>query len=40
MLDDNTAKKFKKAQTILDRCGEKGYTIGRVVKGDKRVTYQ
>jgi phosphoribosylformylglycinamidine cyclo-ligase len=34
------AKKFKKAQTILDRCGEKGYTIGRIVKGDKRVTYQ
>jgi phosphoribosylformylglycinamidine cyclo-ligase len=34
------AKKFKKAQTILDRCGEKGYTIGRVVKGEKRVTYQ
>ncbi|HVP50320.1 MAG TPA: AIR synthase-related protein, partial [Candidatus Bathyarchaeia archaeon] len=34
------AAKFKKAQTILDRCGEKGFTIGRVVKGDKRVTYQ
>ena len=34
------AKKFKKAQTILERCGEKGYTIGRVVKGEKRVTYQ
>jgi len=34
------AKKFKKAQIILDRCGEKGYTIGRVVKGEKRVTYQ
>jgi len=34
------AKKFKKVQTILDRCGEKPYTIGRVVKGDKRVTYQ
>ena len=34
------AKKFKKAQTILDRCGEKAYTIGRVVKGEKRVTYQ
>jgi phosphoribosylformylglycinamidine cyclo-ligase len=33
------AKKFKKAQSILERCGEKGYTIGRVVKGDKRVTY-
>ena len=34
------AKKFKKAQTILERCGEKGYTIGRIVKGDRRVTYQ
>ncbi len=34
------AKKFKKAQIILDRCGEKAYTIGRVVKGEKRVTYQ
>ena len=34
------AAKFKKVQTILDRCGEKGYTIGRIVKGDKRVTYQ
>jgi phosphoribosylformylglycinamidine cyclo-ligase len=34
------AKKFKKVQTILERCGEKGFTIGRVVKGDKRVTYQ
>ncbi|HUI84127.1 MAG TPA: phosphoribosylformylglycinamidine cyclo-ligase [Candidatus Binatia bacterium] len=33
-------KKFKKVQTILERCGEKGYTIGRVVKGEKRVTYQ
>jgi phosphoribosylformylglycinamidine cyclo-ligase len=34
------AKKFKKVQSILERCGEKGFTIGRVVKGDKRVTYQ
>jgi phosphoribosylformylglycinamidine cyclo-ligase len=34
------AKKFKKVQTILDRCGEKAYTIGRIVKGEKRVTYQ
>ncbi len=33
------AKKFKKVQTILERCGEKGFTIGRVVKGEKRVTY-
>jgi len=34
------AKKFKKAQLILERCSEKGYTIGRIVKGEKRVTYQ
>jgi len=34
------AAKFKKAQTILDRCSEKGYTIGRVVKGDRKVIYQ
>jgi phosphoribosylformylglycinamidine cyclo-ligase len=32
-------KKFKKVQTILDRAGEKGYTIGRVVKGDRKVVY-
>ena len=34
------AKKCKKVQTSLERCGEKGYTIGRIVKGEKRVTYQ
>ena len=34
------AKKFKKAQTILERCGEKGYTIGRIVKGERKVAYQ
>ena len=34
------AKKFKKVQTILDRCGEKGYAIGRIVKGDRKVIYQ
>ena len=34
------AKKFQKAQLILERCSEKGYVIGRIVKGDKRVTYQ
>jgi phosphoribosylformylglycinamidine cyclo-ligase len=34
------AKKFKKAQLILERCSEKGYVIGRIVKGEKRVTYQ
>jgi phosphoribosylformylglycinamidine cyclo-ligase len=33
------AKKFKKAQTVLDKLGEKGYTIGRVVKGERKVSY-
>ena len=34
------AAKFKKVQTILDRCSEKGYTVGRIVKGDRKVIYQ
>jgi phosphoribosylformylglycinamidine cyclo-ligase len=33
------AKKFKRVQTILERAGEKGYTIGRIVKGDRKVMY-
>jgi phosphoribosylformylglycinamidine cyclo-ligase len=32
-------KKFKKVQTVLERAGEKGFTIGRIVKGDKKVLY-
>ena len=32
-------KNFKKVQTLIDRAGEKAYTIGRVVKGEHRVTY-
>ena len=32
-------KKFKKAQAILDRIGEKSYVIGRITKGDRRVQY-
>ncbi len=32
-------KKFQKVQTILERAGEKGYTIGRVVKGERKVMY-
>jgi len=32
-------KKFKRVQTILDRVNEKGYTIGRIVKGDRKVIY-
>lgn len=33
------AKKFKKVQSILDRAGEKGYVIGKIVKGDRKVLY-
>ncbi len=32
-------KKFKRVQTVLERAGEKGFTIGRIVKGDKKVLY-
>jgi phosphoribosylformylglycinamidine cyclo-ligase len=32
-------KKFKKVQTILERAGEKGHTIGRIVKGERKVLY-
>ncbi|MGA8430089.1 MAG: phosphoribosylformylglycinamidine cyclo-ligase [Candidatus Sulfotelmatobacter sp.] len=31
--------KFKKVQTMLERVGEKAFTIGRVVKGERKVTY-
>ena len=31
--------KFKKAQSVLDKLGEKAYTVGRIVKGDKKVMY-
>ncbi len=33
------AKKFKKAQTLLERAGEKFYTVGRIVKGERKVLY-
>ncbi|MEO5936227.1 MAG: phosphoribosylformylglycinamidine cyclo-ligase [Terriglobales bacterium] len=33
------SKTFKKAQTLIDRAGEKCYTIGRVTKGECKVTY-
>ncbi len=33
------SKKFKKVQTVLERAGEKGFTIGRIVKGDRKVQY-
>jgi phosphoribosylformylglycinamidine cyclo-ligase len=31
--------KFKKAQSVLERAGEKPFTIGRIVKGDRKVLY-
>jgi len=34
-----SSKKFKRVQTLLDRAGEKGYTIGRIVRGDRKVQY-
>lgn len=33
------AAKFKKAQTVLEKAGEKAHTIGRIVKGDRKVLY-
>src|SRR5262249_52967656 len=33
------SKKFKKAMSLLDRIGEKGYVIGRVTKGERTVQY-
>jgi phosphoribosylformylglycinamidine cyclo-ligase len=33
------AKKFKKAQTLLERASEKFYSVGRIVKGERKVMY-
>ena len=33
------AAKFKKAQSVLERVGEKFHTIGRITKGERKVTY-
>ena len=33
------SKKFKKAETVLDRAGEKHYPVGRIVKGERKVSY-
>ncbi len=33
------AAKFKKAQSVLERAGEKAYTVGRIVKGERKVMY-
>jgi phosphoribosylformylglycinamidine cyclo-ligase len=32
-------KKFKKAQTLLERAGEKFHNVGRIVKGERNVMY-
>ncbi|MGA2390253.1 MAG: phosphoribosylformylglycinamidine cyclo-ligase [Candidatus Sulfotelmatobacter sp.] len=32
-------EKFKKTQTVLDKVGEKAYTVGRIVKGERKVMY-
>jgi phosphoribosylformylglycinamidine cyclo-ligase len=31
--------KFKKVQSVLERVGEKAFTVGRIVKGERKVTY-
>jgi phosphoribosylformylglycinamidine cyclo-ligase len=33
------AKKYKRVESLIEKCGEKSYLIGRIVKGDRRVTY-
>jgi phosphoribosylformylglycinamidine cyclo-ligase len=33
------SQKFKKAQSVLERAGEKAHTVGRIVKGDRKVMY-
>lgn len=33
------AKKFNRVQSVIEKCGEKSYLIGRIVKGDRKVTY-
>jgi phosphoribosylformylglycinamidine cyclo-ligase len=33
------AAKFKKAQSVLERASEKAYTVGRIVKGERKVLY-
>jgi len=31
--------KFKKAQAVIERSGEKAFTVGRIVKGERKVIY-
>jgi phosphoribosylformylglycinamidine cyclo-ligase len=31
--------KFKRVQSLIEKCGEKSYLIGRIVKGERKVLY-
>ena len=33
------AKKYKRVATLIEKCGEKSCLIGRIVRGDRKVTY-
>lgn len=33
------AKKYKRVETLIEKYGEKSHLIGRIVKGDRKVTY-
>jgi phosphoribosylformylglycinamidine cyclo-ligase len=33
------ADKYKRVETLIEKCGEKSYLIGRIVRGDRKVTY-
>ena len=33
------ANKFKRVQSLIEKCGDKSYLIGRIVKGDRKVLY-
>ena len=33
------AKKFKRVQSLIEKTGEKSYLIGRIVKGERKVSY-
>jgi len=33
------ANKFKRVQAVIEKCGERSYLMGRIVKGDRKVLY-
>ena len=39
MLAVIPSAKFKKTQSVLERAGEKAFTVGRIVKGERKVMY-